>query len=225
VIPGRALVLPRFFSLAQCERWVRGVYDGRADWTEDFDGEQYCLGRAFYTHLEEDREGDYFADPEASDAIVEKWVPGLQAAMRELVARVTAGRVVQRRGWCGPGVHVFPPGEPVSERGGVRHFDTEGLAAEHVARRRAAITIVAMFQPPLHGGGLKVWDVLYEGRDHPTEAELARPAETIAYGVGDAVAIDSYRLHQIQPFGGDRERISATVHAAELDTGLWETWF
>lgn len=225
LIPGRALVLPRFFSIAQCERWVRGVYDGREEWTEDFGGEQFCLGRAFYTHLEEDREDDYFDAPEDSDAVVERWTPGLQAAMRELIARVTKGRVVQRRGWCGPGVHVFPPGEPVAERGGVCHFDTEGLVADHLARRLPAITIVAMFQPAASGGGLKLWDTLYDGRDHPTDAELAAPSEVFEYGVGDVIAIDSYRLHQIQPFGGDRERISATVHAAEVDPGLWETWF
>jgi hypothetical protein len=201
------------------------VYDGRDAWTEDFGGEQYCLGRAFYTHLEEDREDDYFGDPAASDATVEQWTPGLQAAMRELVARVTKGRVVQRRGWCGPGVHVFPPGEPVAERGGVCHFDTEGLVAEHIARRLPAITIVAMFQPPASGGGLKVWDTLYAGHDHPTDAELAAPSEVVEYRVGDVVLIDSYRLHQIQPFGGERERISATVHAAEVDPGLWETRF
>jgi hypothetical protein len=225
VIPGRALLMPRFFSVAQCERWLRGVYDGKQEWTEDFGGEQFCLGRAFYTHLEEDREDDYFRDPEASDAIVERWAPGLQAAMRDLVLHVTKGRVVRRRGWCGPGVHVFPPGEPVAVRGGVSHFDTEGLATEHIARRLAAITVVAMFQPAATGGGLKVWDTLYAGRDHPTHAELAARSEVFEYCVGDVVVIDSYRLHQIQPFGGERERISATVHAAEVDAGLWETWF
>lgn len=224
-IPGRALILPRFFSIAQCERWTRGVYDGREEWTEDFGGEQFCLGRAFYTHLEEDREDDYFGDPEASDAIVERWTPGLQDAMRDLVERVTKGRVVPRRGWCGPGVHVFPPCEPVAERGGVSHFDTEGLVESHIARRQAAITIVAMFQTPLSGGGLKLWDTMFAGRDHPTDDELAVPSEIVEYQVGDVVIIDSYRLHQIQPFGGDRERISATVHAAEVDAGLWETWF
>jgi hypothetical protein len=217
--------LPRYFSIAQCERWVRGVYDGREEWTEDFGGEQFCLGRAFYTHLEEDREDDYFAAPEESDAIVERWAPGLQAAMRELVVRTTKGRVTQRRGWCGPGVHIFPPGEPVAQRGGVCHFDTEGLVADHIARKRRAITIVAMFQPPASGGGLKVWETTYTGHDHPTEAELAAPHTLFEYEVGDAVVIDSYRLHQIQPFGGERERISATVHAAEIDAGLWETWF
>lgn len=217
--------MPRFFSVAQCERWVRGVYEARDEWTSDFGGEQFCLGRAFYTHLEEDREDEYFEDPAASDALVERAVPGLQSAMRDLVARVTAGRVVQRRGWCGPGVHVFPLREPVAERGGVCHFDTEGLVGDHLARRRPALSVIAMFQPPVNGGGLKVWDTMYAGHDHPTEAELAVPSEVIDYGVGDVVVIDSYRLHQIQAFGGDRERISATVHAAELDAGLWESWF
>jgi hypothetical protein len=82
-----------------------------------------------------------------------------------------------------------------------------------------------MLQPSETGGGLEVWDVLYDGHDHPTDAELRASSAIVPYRVGDVVLIDSYRLHQIQSFGGTRERISATVHAAELDAGLWECWF
>jgi hypothetical protein len=42
---------------------------------------------------------------------------------------------------------------------------------------------------------------------------------------GDAVLIDSRRLHQIRPFRGKRDRISITLHAVEVDRGVWETWF
>jgi hypothetical protein len=42
---------------------------------------------------------------------------------------------------------------------------------------------------------------------------------------GDAIFFDSYRLHQILPFDGERHRISATLHGAQIDEGLWETWF
>ena len=221
-----AVVIEEHFTAEQCARWVDGVYRARDVWTQDFGGEQFCLGRAFYTHFEEGKSSAYFAETAASDARVEAHCPGLQEAMRDLVARVVGeGRAVQRRGWCGPGVHVFPPGGPVASRGGVRHFDTEGLAAHHVQRRRPAITLVAMLQTTESDGGLKVWDVRYDGRDHPTKAELRAPSATVPYRTGDVVLIDSYRLHQIQPFSGSRDRISATVHAALVDTGLWECWF
>lgn len=220
-----AVHIPTVFTTAQCTKWTRGVYTARDHWNEDFGGEQFSLGRAFYTHLEEDRSDAYFDDPAASDAIVEEFAPGLQAAMRDLVAQVTGARVIQRADWCGPGVHVFPPDEPVSKHGGVCHYDTEGLTARHIEARRGAVTLVAMFQPPASGGGLKVWDVRYSGRDEANDDELAAPSEIVTYGVGDVVLIEAYRLHQIQPFGGSRERISATIHAAELDVGLWETWF
>lgn len=220
-----AVVIEGGIAIERCAAWAAAVLAARAEWTSDFGGEQFCLGRAFYTHFEEGKSRDYFADTAASDARVEAHVPGLQQALRDLVAKVTSGRVVQRRGWCGPGVHVFPPDAPVAERGGVHHFDTEGLAAHHVTRRRPAITLVAMLQTPATDGGLCVWDVLYDGHDHPTATELAAPNATVHYRTGDVVVIDSYRLHQIQPFTGARERISATVHAAQIDTGLWETWF
>lgn len=220
-----AVVIERGISVGQCERWAQGVYGGRDVWTHDFGGEQFSLGRAFYTHFEEGKSSAYFADTAASDARVENHARGLQQVMRDLVATVVSGRAVQRRGWCGPGVHVFPPGGPVASRGGVHHFDTEGLPADHLARRRPAITLVAMLQTPETDGGLRVWDVLYDGHDHPTESDLAASNATVSYRTGDIVLIDSYRLHQIQPFSGTRERISATVHAARIDAGLWECWF
>jgi hypothetical protein len=220
-----AVGLRAFFAPELCARWVAGVYAARAAWTAGFGGEQFSLGCAFYTHLEEGRSPEYFASAGASDAEVEAHAPGLQAAMRALVAAITGATAIPRRGWCGPGVHVFPAGGHVARSGGVVHFDTEGLAGRHIAQRRRAITAVAMLQPAESGGGLRVWDARYAGRDGATRAELRRPSAIVPYAVGDVVVIDSYRLHQIQPFGGARDRVSATVHAAEIDVGLWETWF
>lgn len=218
-----AVVVERYFSAEQCASWVSGVYEARDEWTHDFGGEQFSLGRAFYTHFEEDRSKAYFADPKGSDALVEKHTPGLQLAMRDAAASALNARVIARRGWCGPGVHVFPPGEPVAERGGVCHFDTEGLPTRRLGQ--AAFTLVAMLQKTESGGGLKVWDVRYEGHDHPSEAELTRSNAIAEYEIGDLVMIESYRLHQIQPFDGETDRISATIHLAEIDVGLFESWF
>ncbi len=224
-------VLRSRLDAAVCHAFVRGVYAGRSEWNADFGGEQFSLGRAFYTHLEEGRSEAYFRDAAGSDARVERFAPGLQRVMRELVAEVVPTRdavVRARRGWAGPGVHIFPAGGHVAEHGGVVHFDTEGLAASHLERRRAAITIVAMLQKPAAGGGLRLWDVSYDGEDGEHEASeehLARESTTIVSEVGDVVVLDSYRLHQIRPFEGALDRVSATVHAAEIDRGVWETWF
>ena len=191
------------FDPARCARWVSRIRDARDQWTDDFGGAQFSLGRAFYTHLEEERTRAYFADAAASDARVEAHAPGLQDAMIDLVALLTGGRVGRRAGFCGPGVHVFPAGNEVARRGGVVHFDTEGLARHHLAARRPALSIVAMLQTPERGGGLRLWDLLYAGRDAATPAELegARCA-TIRSEPGDVVAFDSYRLHQIQALFG-----------------------
>lgn len=213
------------FSEAECAAWTRGVYESRRVWTRDFGGEQFSLGRAFYTHLEQDRTGVYFRGAAASDARVERYLPGMQAWMRALVARVTGGVAVARRGFCGPGVHIFPAGEHVAREGGVVHFDTEGLSDHHRQARRPALTVVVMLSPPTEGGGLRLWDVQYEGRDEASDEEIARPSVVSLYGVGDALVLDSYRLHQIQPFAGERDRVSVTVHAAEIVPGRWETWF
>lgn len=208
-----------------CARWVRGVLGARDAWTSDFGGEQFALGRAFYTHLETGKSDDYFRDAPASDARVQDAAPGLQEAMRALVGAMTGSRVVQRRGWCGPGVHVFPASEKVARAGGVVHFDVEGLGRHHLDAHKPALSLVVMLQPPAVGGGLRLWDVTYHGSEHPTDEDLAAHSELVEYDVGDALLFDSYRLHQIQPFEGARDRITATVHGAEISRGVFESWF
>ncbi|GAC1393529.1 MAG: hypothetical protein NVSMB47_00970 [Polyangiales bacterium] len=213
------------FTAAECAGWVSAVYAARDLWTAGFGGEQFSLGRAFYTHLEEGRSAAYFDDPASSDARVEASVPGLQRRMHALVEALVLGEVRQRRGWCGPGVHVFPARGEVATRGGVVHFDTQGLSAHHRAQRGAALTVIAMLQPPDEGGGLRIWDVRYEGQDDVDDEALSSASVLACSAPGDVVVIESYRLHQIQPFLGELDRISITLHAAEVSRGMWETWF
>jgi hypothetical protein len=85
--------------------------------------------------------------------------------------------------------------------------------------------VIVMLQAPETGGGVRVWDVSYAGEDFVDDAALAAPSETLESAAGDLVVLDSYRLHQIQPFSGDRDRISLTAMAAEVDRGRWEIWF
>jgi hypothetical protein len=214
-----------FLAPEERERWVQGVYAARPTWTGDFGGEQFSLGRAFYTHLEQGKSRDYFAGAEASNVLVERHLPGMQQKMGDLLAWFTGDRVRPRRGWCGPGVHVFPAGEHVSRRGGVVHFDLEGLSEHHLERRLPAITAVASLQAPEAGGGLRLWPLVHEGAPEPTDLARRTRSTRAAFSEGDVVIFDSYRLHQIEPFSGTRDRITLTAHAAWVDEGWWETWF
>ena len=211
-------------SPERAAQWASGVCAARDAWITDFGGAQFSLGRAWYTHLEQGRAGDYFADVASSDATVERACPGLQVVMSALASRMVGAPVARRSGWCGPGVHVFPAGALVATRGGDVHFDTEGLTPAHASERGPALTLVLMLAPPPSGGGLRVWDVTYAGTDAYEDEDLERPHVTCAYAAGDLVVIDSYRLHQIQPFDGTIDRISATCHAAFVG-GQWEIWF
>jgi hypothetical protein len=219
------LAVDGVFSAAECAQYLAALYAARGDWVTDFDGEQFSLGRAFYTHLEQDRCREYFADAAASDVRVERALPGLSRRLLQLVERLTGGACFARRGFCGPGVHVFPAGEKVAREGGVIHFDTEGLPQQHARQRKRALTVVVMLGMPDGGGGLKLWNARYAGYDSVDDEQQRGAACEARYEVGGALVIDSYRLHQIQPFAGKRDRVSATVHAAEVDPGRWETWF
>ena len=203
---------------------TRAVLDARDRWTADFGGAQFSLGRPFYTHLETGRAAEYFAHCAASDALVEAVLPGTQSAVRALFAHLVGGRVRPRPGFGGPGVHVFPAGSTVALRGGAAHWDVEGLAPEHLARQRDAVTLVLMLQAPVRGGELRLWDSVWDGDDEPTARSLRRASHDVRSLAGDAVLIRSYRLHQIRPFSGACDRVSITAPGVEIDPAGWEVW-
>ncbi len=220
-----AVVLRSAWSASDCAAMARSVLDARDRWTADFGGEQFSLGRAFYTHLETGRAAEYFARCADSDALVEAVLPGAQLALRTLFAQLVGARARARRGFGGPGVHVFPAGSKVARRGGVPHWDVEGLAPEHLRLPRDAVTLVVMLQAPTKGGALRLWDARWDGHDEPSAAALKSLTREVLSGAGDAVLLSSYRLHQIRPFSGALDRISITAHGVEVDAGVWELWF
>ena len=219
-----ALRCPDALAPSECASLVAAVLSARAAWTSNFGGKQFTLGRAYYTHLEEDRERDYFEAVGSSDALVRHTVPGLQEHMLALAAAVLGASVEPRVGWCGPGIHIFPARGELARRGGEVHFDTEGLTRSQIERRAPAVSMVLMLQRPASGGGLRVWDRAYEGDDFPDKPGPNARVTQIAYEVGELVVFDSYRLHQILPFLGTADRISATMHAC-FDDGAWHGWF
>src|SRR5688500_5020486 len=89
------------------KRWADATLADESLLVRDFGGEQLALGRAFYTHLETGAASTYFRDVAASDALVERVLPGMQQRVLDLFASMLGARVRRRAGFAGPGVHVF----------------------------------------------------------------------------------------------------------------------
>jgi hypothetical protein len=213
------------WSCDEAARAAARVLAARDDLVEDFGGEQLCLGRAFYTHLESGRASTYFREAAASDARVERVLPGMQQTTLGLLATLLGGSVRRRHGFCGPGVHVFPAGEKVAREGGVVHADLEGLTTSDVARGARAVSFVWMLAPPATRGWLTLFARRTSRRDWPIERAPACPSTTTRSRAGDALLFDSRRLHRIEGFGGTQPRVSITCHAVEVDRDAWVAWF
>lgn len=220
-----AVLLRGALAEREARALVSRVVAARDSWTLDFGGEQFALGKAFYTHLETGRTKEYFAGSAASDALVESVLPGVPARTLALLASLLGGQVRRRQGFCGPGVHVFPVGGKVAREGGVVHFDLEGLTEHQKRLRHRAVTLVWMLQPAAFGGGLRLWDACFDGRPDSEVDSDSYDHVTVRSEAGDAVLIDSHRLHQIRPFRGSKDRIAITLHGVEIDRGVWEAWF
>ncbi|MEZ4318594.1 MAG: hypothetical protein R3F61_13860 [Myxococcota bacterium] len=211
--------LPGWWAPERAQTAAGGVHTARSSWVPDFDGKQFCLGRAWYAHLETNLATQYFQTVDQGNAEVEAAVPGLQVAMREALATVTGAPVHPRPRWGGAGVHIFPAGGVCAADGGCVHFDHEGLTPGQRSSRPPALSLVLCLQPAVDGGGLKLWDVRY-GQPERVRGE---PVE-VRSGPGDLVVFSSYRLHQIQPFTGVSPRVTVTLHGAKAALG-WESWF
>ncbi len=217
---GASAVLLSGHLTAACERRAKAVLRARREWTSDFGAG---------------------STPSAARSIP-TWRPDVGALLPRrggLDARVERRRHAggvdgppERRSWAGRSGHSASA-DRVSTcfllarrpRGVVFHFDVEGLTPLQLRRGHRAVTVVWMLQPAEWGGGLRIWDTLHGGSEHPTDAELATPHLTLRYRPGDVLFSDSRRLHQIRPFRGSRDRISITAHAVEVDRGVWEIWF
>lgn len=221
---GGLVQVRRWWSEPRCAEATVAIEAARDRWTADFGGVQHALGRAWYTHLETDRAGEYFAHAAEADALVEAVLPGLQEELRAALAEAVGAEVQQRQGWCGAGIHIFEPGGRCARVGGSVHFDYEGLTRAQRRRRAPALSMVLVLQAAASGGGLRIYDVVYTDHVEPTAAERSAGYVDVDYEAGDLVIFDSHRLHWIQPFGGDRARISATLHGVQTPTG-WECWF
>jgi hypothetical protein len=220
IVRWRAALVPD-----EARAWAASVEAAARHWTKDFGGDQFALGRAFYTHLETGRSRHYFREAAASDALVERILPGMQARIRALYSELVGAPVLPRSGWCGPGVHVFPEDGPVARTGGIIHFDTEGFEEIHHTENAAALSLVVMLRPPKIGGELRVWGVDYAGDDAPALPPGILPLDA-SYEAGDALLFASRTLHQIRPFSGGGPRISITAHALQdPTTGAWTSWF
>jgi hypothetical protein len=206
-------------------QWATQVLAAREQLVDDFGGAQQALGRAFYTHLESGRQVTYFGDAADSDATVERVVPGLQATTMALLQRLLGAQVRRRHGYCGPGVHVFWPGQQVARRGGVYHYDLDGLTTLQRHLRPPAVSLVWMLQPPTSGGGLSLFGQRYRGVGWDMHRRPRTAATTTQSRPGDVLLFSSYRLHRINGFRGDQARVSITCHAVEVDRGIWEVWF
>src|SRR5689334_1453649 len=88
-----AVLVPGALAPGEAARLSLAVLAAREQWTPDFGGEQFTLGRAFYTHLETGRSKEYFAGAAQSDALVEERLPGVPALTLALLARLVGGEV------------------------------------------------------------------------------------------------------------------------------------
>jgi hypothetical protein len=201
------------------------VLAAEEDLGDDFGGEQRSLGRPWYTHMETGRAAEYFRDAAASDARVERVAPGVQDRTLAALQSIVGGVVRRRHGFCGPGIHVFPPGEKVARRGGVFHYDLEGLTATWRSTLPRAVSVVWMLQPPTSGGGLSLFNKVYGGENWPMDEDPGVRRTTTRMRAGDLLVFSSYRLHRINGFRGERARVSVTCHAVEVDGGVWDAWF
>lgn len=226
-----AVIFRQFFSAEESHSITDTIYHLKEFWHPNYGGEQYSLGRVWYTHVDEGIKDEYVRGAEESNRIIESHFPGLYERIRTFCAIIQQGEpVALRKGWAGPGFVIFPANGRCAEIGGDIHYDWEGLTDGQLDDPKAeAYSFISMLQKPHTGGGLRIWNMFYDRvrkREElvPKASPPAAESLVIDYEIGGLLVIDSFRLHQIQPFGGEIDRICLTFHTARYQDG-WYVWF
>ncbi|MBI2760870.1 MAG: hypothetical protein HYX51_05535 [Chloroflexi bacterium] len=226
-----AVVFRDIFTTEEVREMVATIYGLREHWLPGFEEEQFSVGRVWYVDVADEAEAEYHQDAARTNAQIEERFGGTQERIRAFCSAIQPDDpVLIRPGWAGPGFVIFPAHAACAEWGGDIHFDIEGLAGDLLDDPEAeAFSFIAMLQKPETGGGLRVWREQYdpERRDEyipELQSEPEGPSFLIDYRVGDLVMINSRAIHQIQPFGGDTDRITLTFHIVRR-SGAWHIWF
>jgi len=228
-LPG--LVVENFLSREECEEILQGVYTLEPYWRSGTCEGEFTLGRSWYTSIDNREVMDYFDEAPALNQLLQTTFPGLMARILAFGKTMVGHDNVQfRPGFAGPGIVVFKAHCTTAESGGSCHIDYEGLS-KHQMDARDGVEIFSFMLPlslPEKAGGLRVWPEVYERFRHNRYFEEIEEPEgekfIIPYCVGNLFGIHSLRVHQIEPFGGEKDRVVVTFHLAQLD-GQWSIWF
>lgn len=225
-------------SLTEVARALAQVYAQRRHWQAGAGPGDFTLGNVWYAHMEFGREHEYFASAPRARALVNRLFPGLEQQILAFCRLLTGdGDVQVRSGWGGPALVVFQAGSETARRGGVLHIDHDGLPAELLQARGAdTFSFILPLQLPAERGHLMVWPDLYDPADRARYligsgdiADPRPPVQLLTHQLGTAIAIQSLRVHQIQGFEGNCDRVTLnwrlTRTATAADESRWVVWF
>ncbi len=231
------------FSPAEVAGLLAQVYAQRRHWQTGAGPGDFTLGNVWYAHIEFGREAQYFATAAAARALINRLFPKLEQRVLAFCRQLTADPSVQvRSGWGGPALVVFEGGSETARRGGVLHIDHDGLPANLLEGKAAdTFSFILPLQLPSQRGHLLVWPELFDPADRARfmvgSGDIAsprQPVQLLDHSVGTALAIQSLRVHQIQGFEGNCDRVTlnwrltrldATPSGRERGAGRWVVWF
>lgn len=228
-IPG--VVVENFLSPDECAEILRGVYILEPYWRRGtYDGD-FILGRSWYTAIDNREIMDYFDEAPFFNQLIRDSFPELLEKIMAVARTLTNQEEVQiRPGWAGPGITIFRPPSCTAETGGSCHIDYDGISKRmvDVPEGLEMFSFMLPISMPEDAAGLYVWPEIYQRFHHKRYFDEILDPEgerfTIPYSVGNLLGIHSLRVHQIEPFDGDIDRVVVTFHLGKLD-GKWIVWF
>lgn len=226
-----ALAVEDFLSPDECAEILRGVYVLEPYWRSGtYEGDS-ILGRSWYTAIDNREVMDYFDEAPAFNRLIQDTFPELIEKIMAFARTMTNQEEVQvRPGWAGPGFTIFRPPSCTAETGGSCHIDYDGLSKRmvDVPEGLEMFSVMIPISMPEDAAGLYVWPEVYQRFQHKRYFNEIEDPEgerfTVPYSVGKLICIHSLRIHQIEPFNGDIDRVVITFHLGKLD-GKWNLWF
>lgn len=198
----------------------------------------YTLGATAYLDETDPAalEGHYFVAKKYNPLLLENfgWI---YDRLNQTLAATLEAPVMPHEGFALPGFHIFLADEMFQDENlAFIHYDLQYLKLAWVDRENldftSPISFTLAISLPKYGGGMYVWDAMYEDTMNRPDEEVERMRDTKLrryheYSRGQLFVHSGHFLHQIAPFFNvqpEDERITLQGHAVRHPDGWHYYW-
>ncbi len=222
-------------SAERCAEITAAVLQQRSAWTQRHDTlPSFTLGAACYLDVPQHGLPKYVFARKASNRVLRAGFKQLYETLCETLSAHLQAPVFLTRRHALPGFHIYEAHPQLHTLKPVIHFDLQDLRLSWTDKKprtpEGRISFTMPVALPQEGGGIHLWDIVYEQFSSHREALKAaedQAPQTVLYNLGELFVHSGDNLHQIasgRMHNAQDARITLQGHGRRCEEG-WELYW